>query len=146
VKKRKISLLDQIMIGVLSVIAASFLSYLVFANTMASPIAKNRSQLIQVAKKKAGLNKVATYNIVTTDKTYYSLTGTDDSGEKIAVIIPKKSGKITVIKLSEGVAESSLSKKDTVTIDVALYNGKAVWEVNSKKDFKLYDFKTGKQL
>ncbi|WP_460023464.1 cell wall elongation regulator TseB-like domain-containing protein [Lactovum odontotermitis] len=145
-KRRKISLLDQIMIGLLSVVAAGFLSYLVYAGTMGHPIAKNRTEIINVAKDKAGLAKVSTYNLVTTDKSYYSLTGSDAKGEKIAVIIPKKSGKITVLKLAGGVAESSLPQKGAVTIDIALFKGDPVWEVNTKNDFKIYDFKTGQQL
>jgi uncharacterized protein YpmB len=145
-KRRKISLLDQIMIGLLFVLAAGFLSYFVYVNAMAQPIANNRSKVIKIAKNKAGLVKVETYNLVTTDKSYYSLTGTDSRGEKTAIIIPEKSGEITVVKLSEGVAQASLPQKGAVTIDLALYKGSLVWEVNTSKDFELYDFKTGKQL
>jgi uncharacterized protein YpmB len=145
-KRRKISLADQIMIGLLSVVLAVFLAYFVYIQVAVRPFEAARTQIIKIAKEKTDLTKVETFNFVTTDKSYYSLTGKDAAGEKIGVIVPKKSGTISVIKLSDGVAISTLPQKKATTIDLALFKGKLVWEVNTKTNFKLYDFKTGQEV
>ncbi|MBB5888587.1 DUF5590 domain-containing protein [Lactovum miscens] len=145
-KKQKISLADQIMIGSLSVVFAGFLAYFIYMGVAIQRLESERNQIVSIAKSKTDLKNIDTFNIVTTDKSYYSLLGTTASGEKIGVLLPKAKGAISVIKLSDGVGMYSLPQKGATTIDLALYKGKTVWEVNTKIDFKIYDFKTGKEV
>ncbi|MDR0299696.1 MAG: DUF5590 domain-containing protein [Streptococcaceae bacterium] len=145
-KRRKVSLADQIMIGALSVILASFIAYFLFIQVAIGTTESTRNQLIKIAKSKTNLVKVETYNFVTTDKSYYSLTGIDANGNKIGVIVPENSGDISLVKLSDGVSSSSLPQTGATTIDLSLFKGQTVWEVNTKTTFKIYDFKTGKEI
>ncbi|MFV0556048.1 MAG: DUF5590 domain-containing protein [Lactovum sp.] len=145
-KRRQFSKLDQLMMGSLVIVLAGFFSYYLFVFTAVSPLTKTRDQVIQIVKEKTSMVKVETFNIVTTDKTYYSLIGKNSADEDLAIVIPKEPGEIYEVKLSEGVDVSSLPQENATTIDFAIFKGKLVWEVNTKEEFKIYDFKTGEEV
>lgn len=145
-KRRKISLADQIMIGALLVVFAGFLAYFLFMAATIRPLESSRQQIIQIAKAKTDLTKIDSFDLVTTDQSYYSLLGQNAKGQKVAILLPKDSGAISEIHLSDGVAMARLPQKGATTIDLALFKGKAVWQVNFPSGFKTYDFKTGQAL
>jgi uncharacterized protein YpmB len=145
-KKRKISIFDQLLIGGLSLILSGFLAYWGYVQALIEPFSSARAQALTIAKQKTDLKNAQTFDIVTTDETYYSLTGTNAKGQDIAVLIPKSSHTITEIALSDGVSAASLPKEGSVKVELALFKGKPVWEVNTSAGFKIYDFKTGKAL
>jgi uncharacterized protein YpmB len=138
------SLLDQVLIGVLSVIAAAFLAYFIYAWAAGSSYSAVERQAISIAKAKAGLASAETFSIVTTDETTYSLTGQNASGKMVGVLIPKNGDQIQVVPLASGVPQSTISKTDPVSLGI--YKGNVVWESNSSNDFKIFDFYTGKEL
>ncbi|MDR0297589.1 MAG: DUF5590 domain-containing protein [Streptococcaceae bacterium] len=140
-KRKKMSVLDQLVMGILGIVAVSFLAIFATFYFVASPYQKTERAAIAIAKEKTSLKTVKTFEIVTTDVSVYSLTGEDAAGKNIAVLLPKSGGAIQTISLENG-------KKPTTTdpLSVGWYKNQPVWESNTPTAFKLYDFKTGKQI
>ncbi|WP_244842514.1 cell wall elongation regulator TseB-like domain-containing protein [Lactococcus nasutitermitis] len=136
----------QIIIGALTVIIAIYIAIGLFLNKAISPYNTTRAQAINIAKKETNLKTAQSFDIATTDITTYAIKGLDKNNKEIGVIIPQKSGKITVVDMDKGVAPTSLTSKNTSSVVLTLYKGKAAWEVNSSNNYKVYDFTTGKEL
>ncbi|GBG96235.1 cell wall elongation regulator TseB-like domain-containing protein [Lactococcus termiticola] len=145
-KEKRMTRPMQLIIGALVLILALFIAVSLFIWKAGLPYHNARSEAIAIAQKASKLKKVTAFDIATTDETVYAIEGTDASGEKLGVLIPKEGSKITQVKLSEGVDPESLTKSDTTSIVLASYQNQPAWEVNNKSGFALYDFKTGKEL
>lgn len=136
----------QITIGILTVILASYLAVILFFGMALYPFNHTRAQAIEIAKKQAKLTKIEAYGVATTDETSYAVTGRNNSGQEIGVIIPQKSKNLTLVKLDRGISPKELVEKSTTSVVLGLYKGKPAWEVNTHTGFKVCDFKTGKVL
>ncbi|WP_251712058.1 cell wall elongation regulator TseB-like domain-containing protein [Lactococcus ileimucosae] len=145
-RKKRMSLHSQIIIGILTVILAAFIALSLFIWRATSPYSTARRAAISIAKEKTELRTPTAFDLATTDSTDYSLLGKTEQGKEIGVLIPKNGGNLTVVDLSEGVKADTLKADNTTSIVLALYNDQPVWQVNSHEGFKLYDFKTGKEL
>ena len=137
---------SQIIIGILVIILAIYLSISLFLWKSLTPYHSVRAQAIKIAKEKTDLVKATGFDIATTDTVTYSIVGIDKSNQEVGILIPKKSGKIKEVNLSEGVSPASLTSKNTKSVVLALYKGKPAWEVNNSNGFKVYDFESGKEL
>lgn len=81
-------------------------------------------------------------------ETYFSVTGKDDKGEAIAVIIPKAGEKITVLNQKDGVDEQQVrqiietdyKEKSIQKVSLGMYNDKPTWEVVTKNDDGLLSY------
>ncbi|MGL4335212.1 MAG: DUF5590 domain-containing protein [Lactococcus garvieae] len=145
-RRRRMTLHTQIIIGVLTVILAGFIAISLFIWRAVSPYNTARSAAIAIAKDKTELKTPTAFDITTTDSTDYSLLGKTEKGKEIGVLIPEKGGNLTVIDMATGVKPETLQADNTTSIVLALYKNQPVWQVNSREGFKLYDFKTGKEL
>ena len=144
-KVGRMSVRSQVIIGILLVIVAIYVAVGLFLALATSPRRTVRAQAITVAEKQAGLTKPESFGIATTSHTTYAVTGTKD-GQAVGVIIPENGGKLTIVKLSDGVAPSKLKTASTTSVVLGLYQDKPVWQVNSRSGFKIYDFTDGHQL
>ena len=140
-KKRKMTRHSQIIIGILVIILAIYLSISLFFWKSLNPYHSVRAQAIDIATEKTDLVKATGFDIAATDTVTYSIVGLNKANQEIGILIPKKSG-----KLSQGVSPASLTTKDTKSVVLALYKGKPAWEVNNSNGFKVYDFESGKEL
>ena len=145
-KKRKMTRHSQIIIGILVIIFAIYLSISLFFWKSLNPYHSVRAQAIDIATEKTDLVKATGFDIAATDTVTYSIVGLNKANQEIGILIPKKSGKIKEVKLSQGVSPASLTTKDTKSVVLALYKGKPAWEVNNSNGFKVYDFESGKEL
>ncbi|PCS00410.1 hypothetical protein RT41_GL001297 [Lactococcus fujiensis JCM 16395] len=145
-RKRKMSVVSQVTIGILSVVLAIYLGVICYFGGAIHPFTSSRSQAIEIAKSHTDLKTPEAFGTATTNETTYSVIGLDKTGKEIGVIIPKNSSKLTVVELSKGISPEKLKEKDTTSIVLGLYHNQTIWEVNNASDFKIYDFKTGQQL
>ena len=145
-RKRKMTPHSQMIIGILTVILALYLASALFIWKSVNPYHTIRTQAIEIAKKKTDLKTAEAFDIATTDSTTYSIVGLNKANQEIGVLVPKKAGNIVVVNLQDGVTPSSLTSKDTHSVVLALYKGQPAWEVNNSSGFKIYDFKSGKEL
>lgn len=137
---------SQITIGILILVIAGMLAVGLFFWKALVPYSNARTEAIKVARQQTDIKTVTAFDIATSDETTYSVEGKDASGQKIAVLIPKKSSEISVVDLDKGTSPDKLTEKDTKSVVLGLYKGKAVWEVNNQSGFKLYDFSSGKEV
>jgi len=137
--------MDQWLIGGLTVILAIFLAYGIFVFAATRGASSLQARAISIAKEKGGMTSAENFAVVTTNETVYSVSGKDAAGKAITVLIPKNSNQIQVIALSDGVSASSLNAGNAA-VSLGLFKNQPIWEVNSANAFKIYDFKTGKEL
>ncbi|QPS70310.1 DUF5590 domain-containing protein [Lactococcus garvieae] len=145
-RRKRMTLHSQIIIGILTVILAGFIAISLFIWRATSPYSTARRAAITIAKDKTDLKTPTAFDIATTDTTDYSLLGKTEQGKEIGVLIPEKGGNLTVVDMSEGVKAETVKSDNTRSIVLALYKNKPVWQVNSHDGFKLYDFKSGEEL
>lgn len=123
------------------------------------PRAQAQKEAVAVAEQYAGLKKTDDFYWYSYDKTYYTVMGTNAKEQKVAVIVPKDGGKITVLKQSEGISEAQafgiaekLSEGATVTnASLGIYKDEAAWQVTTKSksgavSYYLIAFSDGAQL
>ncbi|WP_195906415.1 DUF5590 domain-containing protein, partial [Enterococcus faecium] len=95
----------------------------------------------------------------TRKKTYFSLTGTNDKGKEIAVIIPKSGEKVKVLDQTKGLTENEAKQTiaaahPEIQIEKAalgMYDDQPVWEVvgketNGKLNYYLIGFESGDEV
>lgn len=145
-REKKMTLFDQWVMGVLIVVVVGFIAYGIFTVAIIQPYSNLQSHMIRVAKDKAGLTSANSFSIVTTDETVYSVSGKNQKGQNIGVLIPKNGNQIQIVHFADGVSASSIEEDNNNAINLGLYKGKTIWEVNSTHNFKIYDFRSGKKI
>ena len=145
-RKQRMTVASQVTIGILALVVALMVAAGLFLFGALRPFSSPRAQLISIAKSQADMKTPEAFGIATTNETTYAVVGKDKAGKTIGVIIPQKKKQVTVVNLADGVAPATLKKADTKSIVLGLYHGQPIWEVNSRKDYQIFDFKTGKLL
>lgn len=144
-EKKKIKLLLSLMVVLLAIIVAIVIFY-VRAN---QPMVQARKEAIAIAQKSAHLKSADHFYWFTRQKTYFSVTGKDDKGTEVAVIIPKSGEKITVLNQQDGITEAQARstvaaaqpQDEVIKATLGLYEDRPVWEVmtkNSQKEVTYY--------
>ncbi len=113
----------------------------------------------EIAKKYADLKEVDRFYWFTRKKTYFSLTGKNDKGQEIAVVIPKSGEKVKVLAQKDGLTEDEAKRKiadahPDIQVEKAalgMYDDQVVWEITGKKqsgqlNYYLIAFDTGKEV
>ncbi|WP_203628848.1 cell wall elongation regulator TseB-like domain-containing protein [Lentilactobacillus fungorum] len=142
-------------IGLAVILVLLFSVWIIF-HQATQPMSTARSQTISMAKKYAGLKTVSSFYASDLGKTYYSVAGKDNKGQKIYVIIAKKGGNLTVINQSSGMTEAEIrniinekkSPKKINSISLTLIKGDPYWVVSylnrdNQLCFTTLNFKTG---
>ncbi|MDO4625406.1 MAG: DUF5590 domain-containing protein [Enterococcus hirae] len=145
----------ELIIALLAIIVFSSIFYL----RASRPRMQAKQEAIEIAKKYAGLEEADHFYWFTRNHTYFSLTGKNDKGQEIVVIIPKSGEKVKVLAQKDGITEQEAKEKiaqahPEVQIEKAslgMYDNQAVWEVvgkNSKDQFNYYllSFESGKEI
>lgn len=137
-RKKRMTKISQIWIGALLIILSVLVGVIIFYTQAISPYATAKSEAIALAKAKTPVKTVKNFDITTTKTTTYSLIGLDNAGKALGVLIPAKSGEITVVEMADN--QSELTEK---TAKLTLYKGKVVWQ---KSDMTMYAFETGEKV
>ncbi|WP_283621877.1 cell wall elongation regulator TseB-like domain-containing protein [Limosilactobacillus avium] len=144
--------LRNIIIAILMVLLLGWSIYAVSNQ----PRAAAKRQATQMAEKYAHLQHPQHFYIYNRESTFYTVTGKNQSGQPIMVIVPQKGGNIRVLKQNAGLsaqqvrAMTNRNRHPAKILKVApgVFNDKTVWEVTyrNKKGNLCYDlinFKTG---
>ena len=118
-----------------------------------------KKEAVEIAKKYANLEEADHFYWFTRKKTYFSLTGTNDKGKEIAVIIPKSGEKVKVLDQTKGLTENEAKQTiatahPEIQIEKAalgMYDDQPVWEVvgketNGKLNYYLIGFESGDEV
>ncbi|EOH99558.1 hypothetical protein UAW_00710 [Enterococcus haemoperoxidus ATCC BAA-382] len=135
---RKTKILVSVIAVLLVIIVMITISYI----RSTHPRTQAKKEATAIAKKYAHLETVDNFYWFTRKDTYFSVTGKDDKGENLAVIIPKSGDKVTVLNQKDGVEEGHIrqimetdyKEKRIQKISLGLYKDKPTWEVVTKNE------------
>lgn len=145
----------NILLVILFVLLVGWLTYA--ASNQPRHAAKR--QATQMAEKYAHLRDPQRFYIYNRESTFYTVTGKNQAGQPILVIVPQKGGNIRVVKQSSGLSAQTVRRMtqqrrhpaEIMKVAPGIFNDKTVWEVTyrNKKGKLCYDlinFKTGKYV
>lgn len=142
----------------------TFLLIIIVAATMIfirsnRPIQQAKKETVQMAEKYADLKTVDQFYWFNREKTYFTVTGENNNGEGIIVIVPKSGEKIRILNqkdgLNEGQAEKQFESEHPDLLfekaTLGIYRDQTAWEVTAKDDqgaiyYYLLAFNDGKEL
>ncbi|MFK4567090.1 DUF5590 domain-containing protein [Enterococcus sp. UD-01] len=141
-KKNKI-----LLIVIAALLAIIVMVALIFVRST-HPQKQAEREAIQIAKDHAQLQSADHFYWFTRKKTYFSVTGKNDQGDEIAVIIPKNGEKVTVLYQKDGVKEGQIrqlmetdyKESNILKVNLGMYNDQPVWEVVAKNDEGLLSY------
>lgn len=142
----------RVIFTILGIILVLWISFAI-AN---HPRSQERHEAYSMAKRYAHVNHPNGFYVYNREKTYYTVTGKNQHGKQVLVMIPEKGGNISVINQAKGIdSQEALNKVRTreqprriLRLAPGYFNNKVVWEVTyvNKKGALCYDlinFKTG---
>ncbi|MER2225592.1 MAG: DUF5590 domain-containing protein [Carnobacterium sp.] len=124
---------------VMSVILVCSITLLLISQ---DPIKKAEKETIAIAKESAGLVKATDFYWYNRDKTYFSVSGVNESDEEIMVIVAKDGGATTVLNQDEFITEQqakALTREDKGAVDIleariGLDGETPIWEISYKQE------------
>ncbi|BBC60863.1 cell wall elongation regulator TseB-like domain-containing protein [Melissococcus plutonius] len=154
-EKKRVTFLLGLIVILLAIIVIS----IILLTRSNQPIEQAKKEAIAIARQHTNLSEVDHFYQFSRKKVYFSLTGKEKDGKEIAVIIPKKSGKITVLNQKDGLTEEAVrqlvqqqSPEESIKkASLGIYKGKPAWEVvttskNKTENYYVVSFKEGKYL
>ena len=132
----------KILIGVIAALLVIIVVMTIFYIRSTQPRTQAKKEATEIAKEYAQLESVDNFYWFTRKETYFSVTGKNDKGEELAVIIPKAGEKVTVLNQKDGVEEGHIrqiietdyKESNIQKISLGLYNDKPTWEVVTKNE------------
>ena len=124
---------------VLSVILVCSITLLLISQ---DPIKKAEKETVAIAKESAGLVKATDFYWYNRDKTYFSVSGLNESDEEIMVIVAKDGGATMVLNQDEFITEQqakALTREDKGEVDIleariGLDGETPIWEISYKQE------------
>lgn len=93
---------SQIIIGILVIILAIYLSISLFFWKSLNPYHSVRAQAIDIATEKTDLVKATGFDIAATDTVTYSIVGLNKANQEIGILIPKNLVKLKKLNYRKG--------------------------------------------
>ena len=106
-----------------------------------SPYNQARAETTELAQRRANLAEADEFYWFNGDETFFTITGTDNEGTPIIVIVQQANGEIEVINQAEAISvqkviELTNSREEPQKIletRIGMYNDNPVWEVSFKQ-------------
>lgn len=143
-EKKRIKLLLAVTTVLLAIIVCMVIIFIRSNHSMSQA----KKEAIVIAKEYANLESVDQFYWFTRKETSFSLTGKDDKGNEIVVIIPKSGEAGKVLNQKDGVSEGQIRqvvtqdyKQSTIKkVNLGLYDGEATWEVVTENPDKSLNY------
>ncbi|MBO0440167.1 DUF5590 domain-containing protein [Candidatus Enterococcus ikei] len=138
----------KILLSIIAILLAIIVMITIFYVRSTHPRTQAKKEATEIAKEYAHLESVDKFYWFTRKETYFSVTGKNDKGEDLVVIIPKSGKKVTVLNQKDGVEEGHIrqiieteyKEKNIQKISLGLYNDKPTWEIVTKNDDGLLSY------
>lgn len=140
-----LKILRRTLLTILVIILVLWVSYAI-AN---HPKAQAQREATSIAKKYGHLRSTNGFYIFNREKTYYTVTGKNQKGQQMLVMVPKSGGNVRLIKQSKGITSQQARQKvqnygrtkKVLRVAPGIFNDKVVWEVTyiNKKGALCYD-------
>ena len=142
----------------------TFLLIIIVAATMIfirsnRPMQQAKREAIQMAEKYADLKTADQFYWFNRDKTYFTVTGENNAGEAIIVIVPNSGEKVRVLNQKDGLTEQQVEKRFESEnpelifekVNLGIYRDKTAWEITAKDNqgaiyYYLLAFNDGKEI
>lgn len=139
---------NKILLSIVAALLVVIVVFAIFYVRATHPRTQAKKEATEIAKERAHLESVDNFYWFTRKDTYFSVTGKDDKGAELAVIIPKKGDKVTVLNQKDGVDEGHIrqiietdyKEKNIKKVSLGLYNDKPTWEIVTKNEDKLLSY------
>ncbi|WP_062804935.1 DUF5590 domain-containing protein [Enterococcus pernyi] len=151
--------INRILLGLIIALLAVIVISTIFYLRATRPMTQAKQEATKLAEQYANLEEVDQFYWFTREATYFSLTGQNDKGQDIAVIIPKSGERVKVLEqkagLTEEAARQEISKQhpdqQVEKAFLGMYKDEPVWEVITKTsddqlNYYLLSFKTGEEV
>ncbi|WP_179190499.1 DUF5590 domain-containing protein [Candidatus Enterococcus mansonii] len=140
--------MTKILLGVIAFLLVVIVMITIFYVRSTHPRTQAKKEATQIAKEYAHLESVDQFYWFTRKKTYFTVTGKNDKGEELIVIIPKSGEKVTVLNQKDGVEEGHIrqivetdyKEKEIKKVNLGLYKGKPTWEVLTQNEHGLLTY------
>lgn len=150
---------NKLLLAIIAILLIIIVAITIFYVRSTHPRTQAKKEATTIAKEYAQLTTVDEFYWFTRKATYFSVTGTNDKGDQLAVIIPKKGGKITVLNQKDGKTEDQIrqiiantyQESDIQKVSLGMYEDKPTWEVVTKNaegalNYYLLSFDTGTEM
>ncbi|WP_376765631.1 cell wall elongation regulator TseB-like domain-containing protein [Enterococcus durans] len=158
-KTAKEKIINRVLLGLIIFLLAVIVFSSIFYLRSSRPMMQAKKEATEIAEKYADLKEVDRFYWFTRKKTYFSLTGKNDKGQEIVVVIPKSGEKVKVLAQKDGLTEKEAKQKiadayPDIQVEKAtlgMYDDQVVWEItgeNSHNELNYYliAFDTGKEV
>ncbi|WP_220752082.1 cell wall elongation regulator TseB-like domain-containing protein [Apilactobacillus xinyiensis] len=155
-RKRKSKKWIKWSILVLIILIGFVIAFFVLADR---PIKLAKKDAVSISKKYAKIKHVDDFYVSNLTNTYYTVAGTNNSGESVFVIISKNNGHVLVVNQKDGINKGlaiNLVKrngdvKKIIKASPSIFNDKPVWVVTyfnnkNKLCYETISYKNGKSL
>ena len=155
-KKRKEGLLVKVLLSILVLMIVAIIGTVVLFVVATIPQRQARQQATQIAQQHAHLTTVENFYTFSRATTYFTVTGKDNEGRNIIVIVPAAGDQITVLNAAEGNNEGQArtiiaQKHPNLTIvrsNLGIFNKRPTWEITARNaqgkfEFFLIDWASG---
>ncbi|MEI5992842.1 hypothetical protein A5880_000381 [Enterococcus sp. 4G2_DIV0659] len=147
-EERNETRMTKILLGVIAFLLVVIVMITIFYVRSTHPRTQAKKEATQIAKEYAHLESVDQFYWFTRKKTYFTVTGKNDKGEELIVIIPKSGEKVTVLNQKDGVEEGHIrqivetdyKEKEIKKVNLGLYKGKPTWEVLTQNEHGLLTY------
>lgn len=152
---RRVSILLSCIAGLLLVVLIVSIFYI----RSTRPMRQARNEAIALAEKYTDLKEVDNFYWFTRESSSFSLTGKDNKGQPIVVLLPKSGEKIKVYSQEDGLTEDQVKQQinekhpqETIQkANLGIYHDEPTWEVMTKNQqgdlqYYLVHFKDGKEV
>lgn len=150
---------NKLLLAIIAILLIIIVAITIFYVRSTHPRTQAKKEATTIAKEYAQLTTVDEFYWFTRKATYFSVTGTNDKGDQLAVIIPKKGGKITVLNQKDGKTEDQIrqiiantyQESDIQKVSLGMYEDKPAWEVVTKNaegalNYYLLSFDMGTEM
>ncbi|MGM9904019.1 hypothetical protein A5844_000726 [Enterococcus sp. 10A9_DIV0425] len=158
-KTEKEKTINYILLGLIIFLLTVIVFSSIFYLRSSRPMSQAKKEATALAEQYADLKEVDRFYWFTREETYFSLTGKNDKGQNIVVIIPKSGDKIKVLDQTKGLTEKQAKQEIAKAhpevqfekVSLGMYKDQPVWEITSKDsenrlNYYLLSFETGEEV
>ena len=153
------SKVNKWIIGLVAILLLIIVSGTILFIRSNRPMQQAKTEAVELAKQHANLETVEHFYWFNRDQTYFTVTGENQSGKEIVVIIPKSGQNIQVLDAADGLTEEAVTKQMRTAhpeiaiekVNLGKIKDQPVWEITGKDEegaisYYLFSFEDGEEI
>lgn len=136
-------MIKKTMVIVLTVLMAAIIVFsAVLYNKAVRPLRRAESETAEIAAETAGLTQVDNFYWFNSAETSFAITGTNQEGEQLIVIVEQNGGNTTILNQADSITEQQATQlavdaknpEELLETRIGMEDGVPVWEVSYKNE------------